>query len=122
MTQKIAAPQGAGLLRKIVFGRANAPVFYIATYRVALQKACDKLKLGVRDKNRRYSGLRIHDLRCSAAVNLVDAGVPEDIVMKIGGWQTRVMFSRYNVMNTDRVKAAMEQGGQYIARRMKGMN
>jgi hypothetical protein len=49
----------------------------------------------------------------------VDAGVPEDIVMKIGGWQTRAMFSRYNVMNVERVKAAMEQGGQYVAERMR---
>jgi hypothetical protein len=40
-------------------------------------------------------------LRCSAAINLVDAGVPEDIVMKIGGWKTKAMFSRYNVMNSD---------------------
>jgi hypothetical protein len=111
----------AGLLRKM-FRRANAPVFYIANYRVAWQKACHKLKLGVRDKKRRYSGLRIHDLRCSAAVNLVDAGVSEDVVMKIGGWQTRAMFSRYNVMNTDRVRAAMEQGGEYVASRMKGTN
>lgn len=110
--------QVAALLRKM-FRRANAPVFYITNYRVAWQKACDKLKLGVRDKKRRYSGLRIHDLRCSAAVNLVDAGVPEDVVMKIGGWPTRAMFSRYNVMNTDRVRAAMQQGGEHVADRMR---
>lgn len=122
LTIVLAGPgleQVAALLRKM-FRRANAPVFYIANYRAAWQKACHKLELGVRDKKRRYSGLRIHDLRCSAAVNLVDAGVPEDVVMKIGGWQTRAMFSRYNVMNTDRVKAAMEQGGQYVASRMRG--
>ena len=121
LTIVLAGPgleQVAALLRKM-FRRANAPVFYIANYRVAWQKACHKLKLGVRDKKRRYSGLRIHDLRCSAAVNLVDAGVPEDVVMKIGGWQTRAMFSRYNVMNTERMKAAMEQGGQYVAERIR---
>jgi hypothetical protein len=42
--------------------------------------------------------------------------------MKIGGWTTRAMFSRYNVMNTDRVRAAMQQGGEYVASRMKGTN
>jgi hypothetical protein len=62
---------------------------------------------------RRFSGVR------GAAVNLVDAGVAEDVVMKIGGWQTRAMFSRYNVLDTDRVRAAMEQGGQYVAERMR---
>jgi hypothetical protein len=45
--------------------------------------------------------------------------VPEDIVMKIGGWRTGAMFSRYNVMNTDRVKAAMEKDGEYVADRMR---
>jgi hypothetical protein len=53
----------------------------------------------VRDSKRRtYKGVRIHDLRISAAINMSDAGVPEDIIMKIGGWKTKAMFSRYNVM------------------------
>jgi hypothetical protein len=29
------------------------------------------------------------------------------------------MFSRYNVMNTERVRAAMEKGGQYVADRIR---
>jgi Phage integrase family len=70
-------------------------------------------------KGRCYSGLRIHDLRCSAAINLVDAGVPEDTVMKIGGWKTKAMFSRYNVMNTDRIRAAMVKGAEYVQQKMK---
>ena len=52
-------------------------------------------------------------------MNLVDAGVSEDLVMKIGGWKTREMFSRYNIINTDRIRAAMEQSGAYVAQRMK---
>jgi len=38
-------------------------------------------------------------------INLVDARVAEDTVMKIGGWKTKAMFSRYNVMNTARIRA-----------------
>jgi len=73
----------------------------------------------VRDSKRRtYKGVRIHDLRVSAAVNLIDAGVPQDIVMKIGGWKTPAMLSRYNVMNTDRIRKAMEQGGKHVADRI----
>jgi hypothetical protein len=29
------------------------------------------------------------------------------------------MFSRYNVINTDRIRPAMEQRGAYVAQRMK---
>ena len=86
-----------------------------------MSKACAKAGIGTYDKKTRTrTGVRIHDCRCSAAVNLIDAGVPEDIVMKIGGWKTKAMFSRYNVMNTDRVRKAMEQGGAYVAAQMNG--
>jgi hypothetical protein len=33
-------------------------------------------------------------------------------MMKIAGWKTKAMFSRYNVMNSDRIRAAMVQGGE----------
>lgn len=36
-------------------------------------------------------------------------------LMKIGGWKTMAMFSRYNVMSSDRIKASMERGGAYVA-------
>ena len=57
-------------------------------------------------------------MRGSAAINMSDAGVPEDIIMTIGGWKTKAMFSRYNVMNTDRIRRAMEQGGKDVAEKI----
>jgi hypothetical protein len=39
--------------------------------------------------------------------------------MKIGGWKTVAMFSRYNVIDTKRMRAAMIQGGEFVSRRMK---
>jgi integrase len=96
---------GSGLepvskMLKKMFRTEDGPVFDFTNYRAEWQKACHKVGLGVRDEKRCFDGIRIHDLRCSAAINLVDAGVSEDTVMKIGGWKTKAMFSRYNVMNT----------------------
>jgi hypothetical protein len=42
-----------------------------------------------------------------------------DAVMKIGGWKTKAMFSRYNVMNTARIRAAIIQGGEFVAARIR---
>jgi integrase len=106
----------ASELRKM-FRQNGDAVFYTANYRQEWQKACHEVGLGVRNpKTRTFEGLRIHDLRCSAAINLVDSGVSEDMVMKIGGWKTKAMFSRYNVANKDRLRAAMVKGGRHVER------
>jgi integrase len=111
-----ALEQISVMLRKM-FREQGTPVFDATSYRQVWYDARDAIKLGTYDpETKRFEGPRIHDLRCSAAINMVDAGVPEDLVMKIGGWKTRTMFSRYNVINTDRIKAAMIQASMHIER------
>jgi integrase len=106
-------------LLKKMFRKNGDRVFDTTNYRYEWHKASHAAGVGVRDSKRRtYKGVRIHDLRVSAAVNLIDSGVPQDIVMKIGGWKTAAMLSRYNVMNTDRIRKAMEQGGKHVADRI----
>jgi integrase len=53
-------------------------------------------------------GLLVHDLRRSAAKALRAAGVPESVVMSMGGWKTAAMFRRYAIVSSADQVAAVE--------------
>jgi integrase len=53
--------------------------------------------------------LIMHDLRRSGARALIRAGVPEDVVLKLGGWRGRSMLMRYNVVDTADLADAQEK-------------
>jgi len=98
----------------------NRPVFDSTNYRPEWAKACAKAGVGTWDpKTRKRTGVRIHDCRCSGAINLLDSGVNEGLVLKIGGWKTRAMLDRYNVTSRERLSKAMRQAGRYVVDRMK---
>jgi integrase len=54
-------------------------------------------------------GLLFHDLRRTMARNMLRAGVPEKVIMAIGGWKTRAVFDRYSIIRQDDIAMAMEK-------------
>jgi len=95
------------------FRNPDALVFDSTNFRPEWSKAVARAGFGTW-KNRRRTGFRIHDCRASAAINLLDAGVPESTVMQIGGWKNRKMLDRYAKLTGRRAHAAMEAAGNYV--------
>ena len=43
------------------------------------------------------------------ARNMLRAGVPEKVIMAVGGWKTRSVFDRYSIIRQDYIALAMEK-------------
>jgi integrase len=80
---------------------------YIFTYR---GKPMRSLKQGWNEAQSESSDkILFHDLRRSAVRNMVRSGVPERVAMAVSGHRTRSVFDRYNVVNEDDLKSAMQK-------------
>jgi len=90
-------------------------VFDTTNLRKEWQRACAACGLGTltpvdgKPYDPIYSGLTLHDFRRSAARNLRRAGIPETVIMSIGGWKTRSVFTRYAIVDETDVVDAMRR-------------
>lgn len=75
--------------------------------RRGIKNACDdsKIKYGRFVKG----GFIFHDLRHTFNTNMRKAGVPESVIMEITGHSTREMFDRYNTVDEDDARKAIDQ-------------
>jgi len=85
-------------LLKKVFRRDGSPVF--STLNLCREWGKAIKAAGVPD-------LILHDLRRSGIRNLINAGVPETVAMKISGHRTASVFRRYAIVSTEDIRKAM---------------
>jgi integrase len=78
----------------------------LVSFRTGWRNAAEKAGL---------SWMTPHDMRRSAARNLVRAGVPEKVVMDLCGWKTRAMFDRYNVTSARDLAEGVERLGAFLS-------
>ena len=76
----------------------------IKDYYTALKTALEKAGL---DKK------LLHDFRRTAARDMVNAGIPERVAMKVTGHKTRSMFDRYHIVDKKDLKSAAKKLSNY---------
>jgi integrase len=94
---------GSKRFAEFVFHRKGEP---IGDFRKAWATACKLANVDHRI---------FHDLRRTASRNMISAGVPQAVAMKITGHRTDSMFRRYAIVNEEQKREALAKTQQYLA-------
>ena len=109
---------GVGL-SSFVFHR-NGKRIYRNVFGKQWRRACVKAGLGrrIKDENGilRYHGKHFHDFRRTAARNMIRAGVPQSIAMRVTGHETDAMFLRYDITDNRDKLGALQAASQLVSR------
>jgi integrase len=84
----------------------------IRDLRTGLRKACDDA--GIPYGRFIKGGFVFHDLRHTFNTNMRKAGVPESVIMRVTGHSTREMFDRYNTVDVQDTRNAVNQLEAYL--------
>jgi integrase len=82
--------------------------------RDGLKKACKGA--GIKYGRFEKGGFIFHDLRHTFNTNMRKAGVQESVIMAITGHSTREMFDRYNTVDEEDTRNAVDQFEQHLAK------
>jgi integrase len=107
-------------LASYVFHRRGKPVSK-NVFGKQWRKACVDAGLGLLEKGEdgvlRYRGKTFHDFRRTAARNMIRAGVPHSIAMRVTGHATDAMFLRYDITDDRDKLAALKAAKEYASSR-----
>jgi integrase len=86
---------------------------------VDAKRKCAKCATEWKTEDLVYIGRIFHDLRRSAARNMLNAGVPQAIAMQITGHKTDSMFRRYAIVTPKDVRTALRLTQEHTAAEMQ---
>jgi integrase len=86
----------------------------LSCIRTGLRRTCKDA--GIVYGRNQEGGFTFHDLRHTFNTNMRKAGVQESVIMEITGHSTREMFDRYNSIDEDDTRSAIDQLEGYLSK------